>query len=78
MLALHVVAVVLNTAFDFVLDIEGVVSVSRIVRSDGKPFYNRLSVTPVYDENGELINYIGVQQKIRISKECELRAERKI
>jgi hypothetical protein len=34
-------------------------------------------VTPVYDENGELINYICVQQKIRISKEREIRAERK-
>ena len=50
----------------------------RNYRKDGEQFWNRLSVTPIYNENGELVNYIGIQQDITESKEREreLRAER--
>ncbi|MFO8099100.1 MAG: PAS domain S-box protein, partial [Salinibacter sp.] len=33
-------------------------------RKDGTPYWERLSVTPVYDEDGALQNYIGIQQDI--------------
>ncbi len=36
----------------------------RNYRSDGEPFWNRLAVTPVYDEAGSLANYIGIQQDV--------------
>lgn len=35
----------------------------RNYRKDGEQFWNRLSVTPVY-EDGELVNHIGVQQDV--------------
>jgi PAS domain S-box-containing protein len=35
----------------------------RNYRKDGEQFWNRLSVTPVYDD-GELVNHIGVQQDV--------------
>ncbi|WP_299263672.1 PAS domain S-box protein, partial [Halorientalis sp.] len=36
----------------------------RNYRKDGEQFWNRLSVTPVYDEDGELANHIGIQQDV--------------
>lgn len=49
----------------------------RNYRKDGEQFWNRLSVTPVYDEADDLINYIGIQQDVTEQKEQEreLRAE---
>jgi PAS domain S-box-containing protein len=38
-------------------------------RKDGEQFWNRLSVTPVYDDDGELVNYIGIQQDVTEQKE---------
>jgi PAS domain S-box-containing protein len=35
----------------------------RNYRKDGEQFWNRLSVTPVYND-GELVNHIGVQQNV--------------
>ena len=50
----------------------------RNYRRDGELFWNRLSVTPIHGENGELVRYIGIQQDVTESKERkrELRAER--
>ncbi len=36
----------------------------RNYRKDGEQFWNRLSVTPVYDEDGDLVNHIGIQQDV--------------
>jgi phosphoserine phosphatase RsbU/P len=33
-------------------------------RKDGEPFWNRLSLTPVQDANGEITHYIGVQSDV--------------
>lgn len=50
----------------------------RNYRNNGERFWNRLSVTPIFNEAGELVNHVGIQQdvtKIRESQR-ELRAER--
>ncbi len=36
----------------------------RNYRKDGTLFWNELDINPVFDENGELINFIGVQQDV--------------
>jgi PAS domain S-box-containing protein len=47
----------------------------RNYRKDGEQFWNRLSVTPVYDEQDRLTNYIGIQQDITQEKTREQRLE---
>lgn len=41
-------------------------------RKDGKPFWNRLSITPVKSESGETTHYIGVQSDITDRREAEM------
>lgn len=41
-------------------------------RKNGEPFWNYLSITPVFDEEGNLTNFIGVQDDITLKKEKEL------
>ena len=50
----------------------------RNYRKDGEQFWNRLSVTPIFDEAGELVNHVGIQQDVTAVRESqrELRAER--
>ena len=50
----------------------------RNYRKDGEQFWNRLSVTPIFDEAGELVNHVGIQQDVTTVRESqrELRAER--
>ena len=33
-------------------------------RKDGSPFWNELTVSPVFSEEGKLINYIGLQTDV--------------
>ena len=33
-------------------------------RKDGTPFWNHLEIAPVYDEAGDLVNYVGFQQDV--------------
>jgi len=40
-------------------------------RRDGTPFWNRLSITPVRDDSGKLIHYVGVQSDITDRKRAE-------
>jgi len=40
-------------------------------RHDGKPFWNRLSITPVRDEVGQVSHFIGVQSDITTRKLAE-------
>ncbi|WP_166172722.1 PAS domain S-box protein [Rubrobacter tropicus] len=44
-------------------------------RKDGTPFFNELSVSPVFDGEGHLFNYIGVQKDVteRVRHEEELK-----
>jgi PAS domain S-box-containing protein len=40
-------------------------------RKDGKPFWNRLSLTPIRDLSGETTHYIGVQSDVTDRREAE-------
>jgi PAS domain S-box-containing protein len=45
----------------------------RNYRRDGSIFWNELTVSPVHDERGTLINFVGVQNDISARKEAEKR-----
>jgi len=49
--------------------------VLRNYKEDGTPFWNELSVSPVYGEDGNLLNFVGVQKDVteRVRREEELR-----
>lgn len=40
-------------------------------RKDGSPFWNELSITPVFDESGSLSQFVGVQRDITARKNTE-------
>ncbi len=45
--------------------------VLRTYRKDGTPLWNEVSFAPVYDAEGTLINYVGIQTDITESREAE-------
>ncbi len=49
--------------------------VLRNYKKDGAPFWNEVSISPVYDEEGRLTRYVGVQNDVteRIRVEADLR-----
>ena len=40
-------------------------------RKDGTPFWNELSIAPVFDESGRLVNFIGIQTDVTERKRLE-------
>lgn len=40
-------------------------------RKDGTPFWNRLSITPVRDHDGEVTHFIGVQSDVSVRRRAE-------
>ena len=44
-------------------------------RKDGTPFWNRLSITPIYDKEGHVTHYVGIQSDISVLKETKARLE---
>lgn len=40
-------------------------------RRDGTPFWNRLSITPVRDERGEVTHFIGIQSDVSARRQAE-------
>jgi PAS domain S-box-containing protein len=48
----------------------------RNYRKDGTEFWNRVTVAPVFDEQDELINYVGFQQDVTQEKDREQQLER--
>jgi PAS domain S-box-containing protein len=61
------------------IDNEESISVElRNYRKDGTEFWNRLTVTPIYDDD-ELVRYLGTHEEVteRKERERELRAERR-
>ena len=47
----------------------------RNYRRDGTPFWNELTVAPVYDDDGELAHYVGFQNDVTDRKRAEQLAE---
>jgi predicted DNA binding protein len=47
----------------------------RNYRRDGTPFWNELTVAPVYDEEGDLAHYVGFQNDVTERKAAEQLAE---
>ena len=47
----------------------------RNYRADGTMFWNRVSIAPVFDADGELSNFVGFQQDVTDRKESELKLE---
>ena len=47
----------------------------RNYRKDGTPFWNELTVAPVYDEDDELAHYVGFQNDVTDRKRAERLAE---
>jgi sigma-B regulation protein RsbU (phosphoserine phosphatase) len=45
-------------------------------RKDGTTFWNRLSITPVRDERGDVTHYIGIQSDVTARREAEHRLQR--
>lgn len=45
----------------------------RNYREDGTPFWNRVTITPVHDEDGTVLNYIGVQEDVTERKRLSRR-----
>ena len=53
----------------------------RNYRKDGTPFWNKLSISPVYDGEGNLTHFIGVQEDITdriLAEEAQKQAEEKL
>ena len=40
-------------------------------RKDGTAFWNRLSIVPIYDANGTVTNFVGIQSDITVVKEAQ-------
>ena len=54
------------------IDNEEPVSVElRNYRKDGTPFWNRVTIAPVRDDEGEVVNYVGFQEDVTPRKERE-------
>jgi PAS domain S-box-containing protein len=59
------------------IDSEETISVElRNYRKDGTEFWNRLTVAPIYDDDGNLVRYLGTQQDVTERKERERELER--
>ena len=68
------------TALREAIDNEEAISLElRNYRKDGTEFWNRVTVTPIYDDDDGLVRYLGTQEDIteRKERERELRAERR-
>ncbi|MFY4815672.1 PAS domain S-box protein [Haloarcula sp. AONF1] len=63
---------------DAIDDEEPIALELRNYQRDGTEFWNHLTLTPIYDDSGDLVRYIGTQEDIteRKERERELRTER--
>jgi PAS domain S-box-containing protein len=50
-----------------------ITTILRNYRKDGTLFWNELTISPVFDGSGKLLNYVGVQNDISARKEAERR-----
>jgi len=60
------------------IDAEEPVSVELInYREDGTPFWNQVTIAPIYDADGEVIHYVGFQNDVTDRKEAEAMAKQR-
>lgn len=52
---------------------ESITTIIRNYKKSGGLFYNELTISPVYDDNGVLVNFIGVQNDVTARMELEKR-----
>ncbi|MCB0165862.1 MAG: PAS domain-containing protein [Anaerolineae bacterium] len=45
-------------------------------RKDGTPFWNELSINPIFDDQGNLTNFVGVQADVTLRKQADLEREK--
>jgi diguanylate cyclase (GGDEF)-like protein/PAS domain S-box-containing protein len=45
-------------------------------RQDGTPFWNELTINPVFDQDGALINFVGLQTDVTARKQAEATLDR--
>ena len=45
-------------------------------RQDGTPFWNELTINPVFDQDGALINFVGLQTDVTARKQAEAALDR--
>jgi PAS domain S-box-containing protein len=50
----------------------------RNYREDGTEFWNRISIAPVHDDEGSVVNFVGFQQNITARKRKERQLERQL
>jgi len=50
----------------------------RNYRADGSEFWNKVAITPVRDEDGSIVNYVGFQQDITDRKQLEQEQQSRI
>lgn len=50
----------------------------RNFRKNGRPFWNELAISPIYDEQGELTHYIGIQSDVTERKRAEVRLKKQM
>lgn len=63
----------IRTAMDAGLPFQGEI---LNYRKDGTPFWNDLSITPIFDDHGDLQEYFAVQRDITSQKEAELELQK--
>lgn len=49
--------------------------VIRNYRKDGSPFWNELSITPVFNEADQLTYYIGIQKDVTVQVDAQQKVE---
>lgn len=58
---------------DAIKDETSITTILRNYRRDGTLFWNELTVSPVHDEKGRLLNFVGIQNDISARKDAERR-----
>lgn len=54
-------------------EVRPITTVLRNYRKNGQVFWNELTVSPVHDASGKLINFVGIQNDVSARKEAERR-----
>lgn len=56
---------------------EPVTVVVRNYKKDGSPFWNEVTIAPIYDENEELVHYVGFQSDVTEREQAKRTAQRR-